>query len=120
MAAPEIDSFNAADGTVVHCRRWPATGPVRAAVQIVHGAAEHSGRYDRFARWLVSRGYAVYAADHRGHGMTRVRSGALGDAGLDGWNAIVADEIALAHRIRTRHPGAGLVLFGHSLGSFIA
>jgi alpha-beta hydrolase superfamily lysophospholipase len=52
--------------------------------------------------------------------MARVRSGALGDAGLDGWNAIVADEIALAHRIRARHPGAGLVLFGHSLGSFIA
>ncbi|HEY8607777.1 MAG TPA: alpha/beta hydrolase [Noviherbaspirillum sp.] len=113
-------ALRAADGTQVHFRHWlPAVAP-RAAVQIVHGAAEHSGRYDRFARALVGEGYAVYATDHRGHGRTRVRSGQLGDAGPDAWNNYVEDELALSRLVRSRHPQAKLVLFGHSMGSFIA
>lgn len=110
----------AADGTQVHYREWlPASSP-RAVVQIVHGAAEHGGRYDRFARALLGEGLAVYATDHRGHGRTRVRSGQLGDAGPDAWNNFVEDELALSRRIRAAHRDARLVLFGHSMGSFIA
>ena len=33
---------------------------------------------------------------------------------------MVDDEIAFSQRLRTAHPGVKLVLFGHSLGSFIA
>lgn len=113
-------SFAAADGTNVQYRRWLPAGAPRAVVQVVHGAAEHSGRYDRFAQALNAQGYAVYATDHRGHGRTRLRSGATGDAGPDGWNRMVQDEIALTQRLRAAHPGLKLALFGHSLGSFIA
>jgi alpha-beta hydrolase superfamily lysophospholipase len=113
-------SFRAADGAEVHYRYWAGSASPRAVVQIVHGAAEHSGRYDRFAKALVGQGYAVYATDHRGHGRTRVRSGQLGDAGPDAWNRFVQDEQQLSQRIRQANPGAKLVLFGHSLGSFIA
>lgn len=112
--------LTAADGTAVHYREWLPDGPPRAVVQVVHGAAEHSGRYQRFAAALTAQGYAVYASDHRGHGRTRLRSGALGDAGPDGWNGMVDDEIALCERLRAAHPGLKLALFGHSLGSFIA
>lgn len=113
-------SFSAADGTTVHYRRWLPAGAPRAVVQIVHGAAEHSGRYDRFANALTAQGYAVYATDHRGHGRTRLRSGATGDAGPDAWNRMVMDEIALTQHLRATHPGLKLALFGHSLGSFMA
>lgn len=116
----EWRSFRANDGAEVHYRYWAPADAPRAAVQIVHGAAEHSGRYDRFARALVKQGYAVYATDHRGHGRTRVRSGQLGDAGPDAWNRFVQDEQQLTQLIRLEHPGIKLVLFGHSLGSFIA
>ena len=116
----EWQTFSAADNTAIHYRRWlPAVRP-RAVIQVVHGAAEHSGRYDRFAKALIGQGYAVYATDHRGHGRTRLRSGATGDAGPDGWNRMVEDEIALTQRLRAEHPGLKLALFGHSLGSFIA
>ncbi len=116
----EWQSFNAPDGTTVHYRRWlPQTKP-RAVVQIVHGAAEHSGRYDRFAKDLVKNGYAVYATDHRGHGRTRLRSGKLGDAGPDGWNRMVEDEMQFSRELHKTYPGTPLVLFGHSLGSFMA
>ena len=113
-------SFRASDGVEINYRYWAGPVSPRAVVQIVHGAAEHSGRYDRFAKALVNAGYAVYAGDHRGHGRTRVRSGQLGDAGLDAWNRFVTDEIQLSEIIRKNHPGAEVVLFGHSLGSFIA
>jgi alpha-beta hydrolase superfamily lysophospholipase len=113
-------SFRASDGAEIHYRYWAGPASPRAVVQIVHGAAEHSGRYDRFAKTLVSEGYAVYATDHRGHGRTRVRSGQLGDGGPDAWNHFIEDEHQLSQLIRQANPGAKLVLFGHSLGSFIA
>jgi alpha-beta hydrolase superfamily lysophospholipase len=113
-------SFRAADGAEIHYRYWAGPASPRAVVQIVHGAAEHSGRYDRFAKALVGQGYAVYATDHRGHGRTRVRSGQLGDAGPDAWNRFVQDEQQLSQIVHQANPGAKLVLFGHSLGSFIA
>lgn len=112
-------NLKAADGTEIDYRRWGAQSP-QAVLQVVHGAAEHSGRYQRFAEFLVDKGYAVYAADHRGHGRTRVRSGELGDAGPNAWNNLVEDEMQLTRLIRQENPGAKLILFGHSLGSFMA
>ncbi|WP_334190839.1 alpha/beta hydrolase [Noviherbaspirillum sp.] len=112
-------SFRAEDGTDIHYRYWSTAAAPTAVIQIVHGAAEHGGRYERFARALVGQGYAVYATDHRGHGRTRIRSGELGDAGPDAWNRFVEDERQLSQSIRDNHAGAKLVLFGHSMGSFI-
>lgn len=108
------------DGADIHYRQWQPDGDVRAVVQIVHGAAEHGGRYARFAGALLAQGYAVYASDHRGHGLSRMRSGQLGDAGADAWEHFVSDEMMLSALIRRNHPGAPLILFGHSMGSFIA
>ena len=116
----EWRSFRAADGSEIHYRYWAAAASPRTVVQIMHGAAEHSGRYDRFAKALLGRGYAVYATDHRGHGRTRVRSGQLGDAGPDAWNGLVGDELQLSRMIRETHPDSKLVLFAHSLGALIA
>ena len=118
--ASEWRVMEVSDGTEVHYRYWAAASDPEAVVQVVHGAAEHSGRYDRFAQFLNQHGYAVYATDHRGHGRTRVRSGELGDAGPDAWNHFVMDEMQLSTIIHDEHPEADLVLFGHSMGSFIA
>jgi alpha-beta hydrolase superfamily lysophospholipase len=119
-AGEDWQTFTAADGSTIHYRRWLPAGAPKAVIQVVHGAAEHVSRYDRFAKLAVAAGYAVVGTDHRGHGRTRVRSGKLGDAGPDGWNRMVEDEIALSQRLRSAYPGAKLVLFGHSLGSFMA
>ena len=118
--AADWQQFGAADGTTIHYRRWLPSGSPKAVIQVVHGAAEHASRYDRFARAAVASGYAVYGTDHRGHGRTRLRSGRTGDAGPDAWNRMVEDEIAFSQRLRGAHPGAKLVLLGHSLGSFMA
>ncbi|WP_369268400.1 alpha/beta hydrolase, partial [Streptomyces harbinensis] len=59
--APRTEKITAADGTTVVTHTWlPPGGPdaVRGWVQLVHGAAEHALRYDRFARALTGRGLA--------------------------------------------------------------
>jgi alpha-beta hydrolase superfamily lysophospholipase len=82
--------------------------------------AEHAARYARFAGELATSGYAVYAPDHRGHGRTAGGADRLGWAGSDGWNGMVRDLDRLTALVAERHPGAPLVLFGHSMGSVLA
>jgi len=116
-----VSKQTAGDGTQLALHRWPvAPGRARAVVMIVHGASEHAARYDRFARFLNGHDYAVYAMDLRGHGATRLRSGALLDAGPDAWNHFVEDQRALRDLIGREYPGVKVVLFGHSMGSGIA
>ncbi|WP_129844253.1 alpha/beta hydrolase [Streptomyces sp. RFCAC02] len=111
----------APDGVPIATYTWlPSAAPPRAWVQIVHGAAEHARRYDRFARGLAARGYAVVASDHRGHGATAPRTGGRGVVGDSGWRAVVTDLAAVAARARADLPGVPLVMLGHSMGSQLA
>lgn len=117
---PEAFRLEADDGTTFHVNRWtPAMAP-RAMLMVVHGMAEHSGRYARFAEALVEAGIAVYAHDQRGHGRT------LGDgipghfADEAGWARVIDDLNRLERHIHQRYPGTPIVLFGHSMGSYIA
>jgi alpha-beta hydrolase superfamily lysophospholipase len=93
----------------------------RGIVQILHGMAEHAGRYRHVAEKLTAAGYAVYAADHRGHG----RSGGRypGDLGEDGfaWMVRNAKQVAdAAIREQGAGPDGQVLLIGHSMGSFVA
>lgn len=110
-------TFSSSDGTTIHVRSWlPTDTEPRGAVQIAHGMGEHSDRYGHLAERLAGRGFAVYADDHRGHGLSM--GPVPGDLGTDGWNLLVADEVALTEILRERHPGLPVTLIGHSLGSF--
>jgi alpha-beta hydrolase superfamily lysophospholipase len=113
-------TMTVADGTRVVVERWFPPGAPTAVVQIAHGAAEHARRYDRVARLLNEAGYAVYADDHRGHGRTAGSLERAGLGGVDAWNGMVRDAKELTDLISARHPGLPVVLFGHSMGSFIA
>jgi len=115
-------SFAASDGTTLAVYRWPdAQAPSRGVIAIAHGMAEHAARYDEFARYLNRRGYVVEAHDHRGHGRTARGAANLGFfAEQNGWTRVVSDLIERLADMRRRHAGQKLVLFGHSMGSFIA
>ncbi|MFC9877193.1 alpha/beta fold hydrolase [Nocardia salmonicida] len=110
-------TFPSSDGTAIHVRSWlPTDAEPRGVVQIAHGMGEHSDRYGHLAERLAGLGFAVYADDHRGHGLSM--GSVPGDLGPDGWNLLVADEVALTEILRERHPGLPVTLIGHSLGSF--
>ena len=115
------------DGAVLYLRRWQTASP-KAVLHIVHGMAEHSGRYDRLARRLTEEGIEVWAADQRGHGKTSEnrqndpsKGGLLGHcANGDGFSRVTADIDILNRKIKSEHPEIPLFLLGHSWGSFIA
>ncbi|MGA5069224.1 lysophospholipase [Streptomyces exfoliatus] len=112
-------TFPSRDGLTIHVRQWLPTAPPRGIVQIAHGMGEHGARYAPLARALVAAGYAVYADDHRGHGLTML-PGRPGELGVDGWNLLVEDLATLTRIAGDHHPEAPIVLLGHSLGSFAA
>jgi alpha-beta hydrolase superfamily lysophospholipase len=114
-----VETFKDADGIEISYRRWMPSGTAKAIVLIAHGASEHSGRYDRFARFLTEHGYAVYAPDHRGHGETAKATG-VGKGGPRGWQAMIDDLHELATRAVDEVGAVPLVLFGHSMGSFLS
>jgi alpha-beta hydrolase superfamily lysophospholipase len=114
----EVETFRDRHGIEVFTRRWPvadATG----LVAVSHGASEHSGRYDRFARALNDAGFAVVALDHRGHRHTASATG-VGLMGPPGGQALVDDLDELLDRAQSTQPDVPVTLFGHSLGSLIA
>lgn len=122
----EETSFLSADGrSTIRASVWlPAgadTGRPRGVVQVVHGMAEHVGRYDEFARFLAGRGYLVCGDDHIGHGRS-AEPGLRGHVPLSaGADALVEDERRLHELVSGRVPAdVPYFLFGHSMGSFIA
>jgi alpha-beta hydrolase superfamily lysophospholipase len=106
------------DGTRLTTYTWDAGDAPRGVVQVAHGLAEHSARYDRLARALTEAGYVVHAADHRGHG--RSITEVPGDFGSPGFEGLIADVAAYGAGLRDEHPGLPLFLLAHSMGSFAA
>ncbi len=96
----------------------PAKEPV-AVVQILHGIAEHIERYETFARYLNKLGILVVAADHMGHGKSIGTSGVQGYF-HGGWFAAAEDAYRLLNQTRKQYPELPYILFGHSMGSFMA
>ena len=120
--------FECDDGTKLFLRRRPVgSDKPLALVNIVHGMAEHSGRYERLAEWLAGAEIEVWAADMRGHGKTADlnvngpgRGGLMGHcADVDGFERVTADLHLLNRKIRSLYPDVPLFLLGHSWGSFI-
>lgn len=90
-------------------------------IHILHGIAEHFGRYETVVQFFVERGYIVSGHDHRGHGETAVLNGIRGYfAEADGFNRVVEDAHTVITKLRSAHPSLKFTLMGHSMGSFIA
>jgi alpha-beta hydrolase superfamily lysophospholipase len=114
-------SFKAEDQKDLFVYRWlPDAGtPTKAVVHLTHGMSEHAGRYARVAEALVGAGYAVYAHDIRGHGRTAGDPSELGWMGPGGFKRSVQDLEQLLVFEKSESPGRPVVLFGHSMGSFL-
>jgi alpha-beta hydrolase superfamily lysophospholipase len=109
------------DGTELFVREWKDVQSPRGILQIAHGMAEHSGRYQRFANFLNKQGFIVLANDHRGHGRTGEKAGQMGYfAPEHGFDRVVDDLHFLSNRIKEEYPELPLFLMGHSMGSFLA
>lgn len=103
----------------IHACRWEPEGKVRGIVQIIHGIAEYAKRYNDFACFLNSLGYLVVAEDHMGHGESG-GDGCVQGYFYGGWFSAVKDSVQLFKNTREEFPDVPYILFGHSMGSFMA
>ena len=106
--------FEAHDGLKLFYRRWDVPRP-RGVCLLVHGLAEHSGRYGHVAARLARRDLSVWSMDHRGHGRSE---GVRGDC--RSLREFVEDLHLLKSRAADVLPDVPLLLIGHSLGGLIA
>jgi len=111
--------FTSPDSTTLHLNQWLPDAAPRALLLIVHGMAEHGGRYARFAEAATQREIGVYAPDLRGHGQS-AQHGIRGQfAEHDGWRRVQDDLDGLLAHLQRQHPETPVIVLGHSLGSYI-
>jgi acylglycerol lipase len=115
-AAARVDHVGARDGTALLLRHWPVrSGEPWAAMLIVHGLAEHCGRYEHVGLQLAGAGIDTHAFDLRGFGASGGPR-----ASVDRWSQLHDDLEERVVGVRSIAPDRPLVLFGHSLGGLIS
>ncbi len=102
-------------GAKLYCQSWLPDGDPKAAIILIHGYDEHSGRYQYFAEHCTNRGFAVHALDHWGHGRSDGTNGFVPEFSVyhDGVDKLIG-ELTPAHAELPR------ILVGHSLGGLIS
>lgn len=104
----------------LHHTFFEPTDEVQATLLIVHGMAEHSGRYSKFAQFLANHGIAVATYDQLGHGQTVKVPDELGYFAREHpVQSLLKDVIVMADTLKSRHPQVPHFIMGHSMGSFI-
>ena len=110
-----LESF---DGANIFITLWDEVDSPKGVIQLLHGMGEYAGRYDELARYFNSRGYIVFADDHRAHGRTetdRNRGRHKGDI----FNKTLRDELFFRDWLKQKYP-LPVFLLGHNYGSFLA
>lgn len=100
---------------------WQSCAPEspRGVIAIVHGLAEHGGRYRETSEAFAEAGWAVIACDLRSHGLSPDVPGA-GRVHVDRFSDFSRDVDALLDQARQRYPGLPLFILGHSMGGLIS
>ena len=111
--------YDSLGGGKIHACRWIPNGEIKAIVQFVHGIAEYVERYDEFAEFLNEHGILVVAEDHMGHGKSICEAAPKG-CFAGGWHTAVKDTYRLLKHTMEEFSGVPYILFGHSMGSFMA
>ncbi len=107
-------TFSGCGGLELYYQRWRPEGELKAAVAIVHGFGEHSGRYSNVVDWFVPKGYAIYAFDLRGHGRSPGPRGYV-----NRWADLRGDVKSFLELVHEQEPAQAVFLLGHSMGGLI-
>lgn len=119
----EQTSFLSADGkTPVAAYFWYSSGVTpRAIIQLSHGMCEYITRYDAWARRFAEAGYVFCGNDHLGHGNSAQGKNDLGYMAVRGGAELLVEDVhKMTLLAKEKFPDIPLVLYGHSMGSFVA
>ena len=117
MEGPSIrrteEPLTGSRGNLLFRREWSPPQPDRALL-LVHGLADHSGRYDHVGAWFAERGCVVHAYDQQGHGRSTGTPGHLRR-----FSDLLDDLDVVLRFVQARHPGLPVFLVGHSMGGLV-
>ena len=120
---PETFTYLSADGhNTVQAYLWtPAEKTPRGIIQLSHGMQEYVCRYASVADVFTAAGFVFCGNDHLGHGHTAANAEELGfTAKRGGADLLVEDVHTMTQKMKERYPGLPVILYGHSMGSFVA
>ncbi|MBO4750346.1 MAG: alpha/beta fold hydrolase, partial [Lachnospiraceae bacterium] len=104
----------------LHSVKYLPEGAPKGIVVIVHGMAEHLGRYEAFAEFLTERGFLVAGEDHLGHGQSVPEGETYGYfCQMDPATVLMRDVHRLKKTVQNEYPGIPIFILGHSMGSYI-
>ena len=106
----ERDYLLSKDGLKLFYRAWLVEQP-DAVLCIIHGLAEHSGRYEHIAQFFVDNNISVYVMDLRGHGKSEGKRGHA-----KSYDLLLNDIEELMKQARSEYTETPIFLMGHSLG----
>ncbi|MBI3941617.1 MAG: lysophospholipase [Chloroflexi bacterium] len=106
--------FAVPGGIELYFQSWRPDQP-RAVIMVIHGYAEHSGRYMHPVEYLVPRGYAIYALDQRGHGKSNGERAYISD-----FRQYLQDLAVFQSQVHRREPHLRVFLLGHSMGGLVS
>jgi alpha-beta hydrolase superfamily lysophospholipase len=110
----ESGSFKGQGNFDLYYRGYLPPGKPRAVLLVVHGLAEHSGRYTNVVNYFVPRGYAIYGFDQRGHGRSEGLRGYV-----EKFSEYISDLKTFFDMVQ-KHSDEKLFIVGHSVGGTIA
>ena len=116
-------SYKSADGKhVIYAELYtPKNKTAKGIVQLAHGMRDYVGRYKELANYLCGEGYIFAGNCHLGHGKSAGNEQDFGYfAEKDGVLCVLRDMHTMNRYLRDTFPTLPLVLFGHSMGSFLA
>ena len=105
------------DNTFTYLYSWKVENP-KAVLNIIHGSKEHILRYKHMAEVLNKEGISVYGMDLRGHGQSSIEQASFGH--IDSYEKVKDDIDVAMELIKEENPGVKTVIYGHSMGSFVA
>jgi alpha-beta hydrolase superfamily lysophospholipase len=98
----------------IYYQAWLPDGRVKAVLLVVHGAAEHSGRYMNIVNHFIPLGYGVYSLDHFGHGRSDGQR-----VYVESFDDYIEPLNTFYTMIRRWQPDKPIFILGHSLGGLI-
>lgn len=104
----------AADGTKLFLQYWLPDKEPDHVIVALHGMSAHGWYFAMMADEMAPNGVALYAPDHRHHGISEGHKGDMQNV------LLILDDIRLiVEHVRARHPKAKVFLLGESMGGIL-
>lgn len=92
---------------------------IKGIIQIIHGMCEYKKRYIHFIEYFEKAGWKIEMIDHIHHGENVENKEEIGIFKND-FNNMIENQINFTKELKKKYKNIPIIIFGHSMGSFIA